>query len=191
MIKHHLVHQACTPSRSSLHLCIAHFLRPQLRAAFATEACTLILCTACWRRSIRPFQVPHQQTTRLKSNRWQQHWGRKSTTSASTLKHMWNSPGCLGCFQKELAKHPCSPRLATGGHQLCFFIDPSQSRKQRGKHPRDLGGCRTKSSKLVYNGDTKWKPCSQRSNHSNSAKEQLCKRSRQYGTEIGSGFWCT
>ena len=50
------------------------------------------------------------------------------------------------------------------------------------------GGCRTKSSKLVHNGDTKWKPCSQRSNHSNSAKEQLCKRSRQYGTEIGSGF---
>lgn len=39
-------------------------------------------------------------------------------------------------------------------------------------------GYRTKSSKLVHNGDTKWKPCSQRSNHSNSAKEQLCKRSR-------------
>ena len=187
--------------------------------------CTLILCTACWRRStkvrghlwkryvntsnrnclkrnlprqnscltlqIRPFQVPHQQTTRLKSNRWQQQWGRKSTAvAASTLKHMWNSPGALGCCQKRTYQTPLLTQACQWRSPAPLLHRPQPKPKTTWHASKGSVGYRTKSSKLVYNGDTKWKPCSQRS-YSNSAKEQLCKRSRQYGTEIGSGFWCT
>ena len=108
-----------------------------------------------------------------------------NSTGAENPPHQrqrWNTCGTLqavlAAFKKNLPNTLAHPGLPLAVTSSASSSTPAKAENNVACIQGIWGGCRTKSSKLVYNGDTKWKPCSQRSNHSNSSKEQLCKRSR-------------